>query len=155
MLQLLSALTTVVALALASTPIAAKEIKGAPKELTGTYHQSLELCRLYLEDPDAAKDDDKHIWPQRILSDRGKSYYYYGPCDGRDCPNEILSYAKTRRGYVLTTLYQGLYGSHKEKVSVTPLGQNKFIFRFVGGEPSTLFRCPRVSSQPNASPATR
>lgn len=153
MLRLIPAVLVFTAIALASAPSVAKEIKTLRKELLGIFHESPEQCRSYFIQ--MAENRREEPLPHRILNDHRESYYY-GPCDGKDCPQKVLNYVVTRNTYVLTLLYQGLYGSHKEKLSITQISQSRFKFRFAGGKPFTLVRCSRTPFEPGGSkPGTR
>ena len=129
MSQLITALLIPAALALCSTAGLAKEIKGTPKALIGTFGKDSGQCRAYRE----KQSDDIIIF--------GKDYYSY--CGGKWCVEDIVSHRITPAGFILTTIAFGEYSSgEKRRVAVKKIGKNALSFTASGPKSAILIRCP-------------
>jgi hypothetical protein len=158
MSRLITALLIPAALSLCSTASVAKEIKGAPKAMFGTFAESPEQCRAYFQRIGRAKvgqedvavtgeKDDEEERPRHFFKNNGKDYY--SSCLGKQCQAQVLSHRVMPKGFVLDLKYNFAYGSTKTKLSVTKLGANTFGFHFNGGEPFTAVRCSRKAFEPD------
>ena len=158
MSRLIAALLIPAALSLWSTASLAKEIKGAPKAMFGTFAESPEQCRAYFQRIGQAKVDQKkgdvisetdteEKHPSHVFTSYGRDYY--SDCLAKHCQAQVLSYRATKNGFVLDMKYNFAYGSSKTKLSITKPDQNVLRFHFHGGEPFTAVRCSRKAFEPD------
>jgi hypothetical protein len=126
MRQLPIALTLPILLLLVGTTGHAKEVKGTPAVMIGTFGRDAEQCRAWHRNSDVITNFDKDS---------------YSDCGGTKCA-ALVSHTVTRTGFILKLQFFGwenkpYYITHK----VTKIDKDTFDLRGPGKDHSKLVRC--------------
>jgi hypothetical protein len=117
------------ALSMGSTSIAAKEIKGAPKELIGYYAENAKACRSAYQ----------NAFEKITIISEGKYWGEFSDCaDNNECRAKILTHRPTSSGYSLKLLYSD---SVEWAMTVTRVKKNTYKFLSKDSEPTIFIRC--------------